>query len=115
MENYSVLRRLGKGAFGLVSLARSVVTNQLVAMKTVDKSKLTSENLRKTVEHEIRILKRLRHKRIVKTLLEFSANTELRDVMGKTPFMSARSTRPLQFVPFANCARNSLVTGMIEP
>ena len=57
---------LGKGAFGLVSLARSVVTGELVAMKTVDKAKLTSENLKKTVEHEIRILKRLRHKRIVR-------------------------------------------------
>ena len=54
---------LGKGAFGLVSLARSVVTGELVAMKTVDKAKLTSENLKKTVEHEIRILKRLRHGR----------------------------------------------------
>ena len=57
---------LGKGAFGLVSLARSVVTGELVAMKTVDKAKLTSENLKKTVEHEIRILKRLRHGRVVK-------------------------------------------------
>lgn len=35
-------------------------------MKTVDKAKLTSENLKKTVEHEIRILKRLRHTRIVR-------------------------------------------------
>lgn len=57
---------LGKGAFGLVSLARSIVTGELVAMKTVDKAKLTSENLKKTVEHEIRILKKLRHKRIIK-------------------------------------------------
>ena len=57
---------LGKGAFGLVSLARSVVTGELVAMKTVDKAKLTSENLKKTVEHEIRILKKLRHRRIVR-------------------------------------------------
>lgn len=47
---------LGKGAFGLVSLARSVVTGELVAMKTVDKAKLTSENLKKTVEHEVRHL-----------------------------------------------------------
>ena len=57
---------LGKGAFGLVSLARSVVTGELVAMKTVEKAKLTSENLKKTVEHEIRILKKLRHRRIIK-------------------------------------------------
>ena len=57
---------IGKGAFGLVSLARSVVTGELVAMKTIDRAKLHSENLKKTVEHEIRILKRLRHRRIVR-------------------------------------------------
>ena len=70
---------LGKGAFGLVSLARSVVTGELVAMKTVDKAKLTSENLKKTVEHEIRILKKLRHKRIVKLyeVIETSRNIHL--------------------------------------
>lgn len=44
----------------------SIVTGELVAMKTVDKAKLTNENLKKTVEHEIRILKRLHHKHIVK-------------------------------------------------
>ena len=57
---------LGKGAFGLVSLARSVVTGELVAMKTIDRAKLHSENLKKTVEHEIRILKRLKNKHIVR-------------------------------------------------
>ena len=57
---------VGKGAFGLVSLARSVVTGELVAMKTIDRAKLHSENLKKTVEHEIRILKRLKHRRIVR-------------------------------------------------
>jgi len=57
---------IGKGAFGLVSLARSVVTGEMVAMKTIDRAKLHSENLKKTVEHEIRILKRLKHRRIVR-------------------------------------------------
>ncbi len=56
---------LGKGAFGLVSLVRSVLTGELVAMKTIDKSKLYTQNLKKTVEHEIRILKLLRHERII--------------------------------------------------
>jgi len=49
-------RTLGKGAFGLVSLVRSVLTGELVAMKTIDRSKLYTQNLKKTVAHEIRIL-----------------------------------------------------------
>ena len=57
---------IGKGAFGLVSLCRSVLTGELVAMKTIERAKLHNENLKKTVEHEIRILKRLRHRRIVR-------------------------------------------------
>jgi len=56
---------LGKGAFGLVSLVRSVLTGELVAMKTIDRSKLYTHNLKKTVEQEIRILKLLRHERII--------------------------------------------------
>lgn len=35
-------------------------------MKTIDRSKLHSPNLKKTVEHEIKILKRLRHPGIVR-------------------------------------------------
>ena len=59
-------RVLGKGAFGVVSLVRSVITGELAAMKTIDRSKLLTENAKKTVEHEIRILKRLKHRSIVK-------------------------------------------------
>ena len=49
---------IGKGAFGSVSLVTSVLTGEHAAMKTIDRSKLYTTNLKKTVEHEIRILKR---------------------------------------------------------
>ncbi|KAL1508744.1 hypothetical protein AB1Y20_004839 [Prymnesium parvum] len=65
---YRQERVLGKGAFGVVSLVRSVLTGEAVAMKTIDRSKLHSENAKKTVEHEIRILKRLKHGNIVRLL-----------------------------------------------
>ena len=64
-EMYRHEKVLGKGAFGLVSLVRSVLTGELVAMKTIDRAKLYTENLKKTVEHEIKILKRLRHEKII--------------------------------------------------
>ena len=55
-DMYRHERTLGKGAFGLVSLVRSVLTGELVAMKTIDRSKLYTQNLKKTVAHQIRIL-----------------------------------------------------------
>ena len=48
---YRQERVLGKGAFGVVSLVRSVTTGETVAMKTIDRSKLHSENAKKTVRH----------------------------------------------------------------
>jgi len=63
---YQHVRTLGKGAFGLVTLVRSQLTGELAAMKTIDRSKLYTENLKKTVEHEIKILKRLKHERIIR-------------------------------------------------
>ena len=72
---------LGKGAFGLVTLARSVVTGELVAMKTIDRAKLHSENLKKAVEHEIRILKRLAHRHIVKLLEVFETPRSIHIIM----------------------------------
>jgi len=72
---------LGKGAFGLVSLARSVVTGELVAMKTIDRAKLHSENLKKAVEHEIRILKRLKHRHIVRLYEVFETPRSIHIIM----------------------------------
>ena len=56
---------LGKGAFGLVSLMRSVLTGELVAMKTIEKARLQSDYLRRSVSREIKILKALRHRGVV--------------------------------------------------
>ncbi len=57
---------LGKGAFGCVTLVRSVLTGELAAMKTIDRAKLSTPNLKKTVEQEIRSLKRLNHHGVVR-------------------------------------------------
>ena len=57
---------LGKGAFGCVTLVRSVLTGELAAIKTIDRAKLSTPNLKKTVEQEIRSLKRLNHHGVVR-------------------------------------------------
>lgn len=72
---------VGKGAFGLVSLARSIVTGELVAMKTIDRAKLHSENLKKAVEHEIRILKKIKHQSVVKLYEVFETPRSIHIIM----------------------------------
>ena len=80
---YQHVRTLGKGAFGLVTLVRSQLTGELAAMKTIDRSKLYTENLKKTVEHEIKILKRLKHERIIRLY-------EVSDARMSRPELAAR-------------------------
>ena len=88
---YQHVRTLGKGAFGLVTLVRSQLTGELAAMKTIDRSKLYTENLKKTVEHEIKILKRLKHERIIRLY-------EVRDARMSRPEPATRH-RPTTHAP----------------
>jgi serine/threonine protein kinase len=54
---YRVGKLLGRGAFGKVSLGMHKVTNQLVAMKSINKEFLEEERSRKKVSREVAILK----------------------------------------------------------
>ena len=53
---YEHVRILGKGAFGLVTLNRCTSTGELRAMKTVDRFRLTTPGLRKSVVREVNLL-----------------------------------------------------------
>ena len=59
---YIVEQMLGKGSFGVVSLARSMATGAHVAIKTID------QRFRLAAESEARMLERLRHHSIVRLL-----------------------------------------------
>ena len=76
-ENYSSLKeenlicdfiikeKLGEGAFGSVRLGINKQTGEKVAIKILDKSKLTKYEDKIRIEREINILKKLRHPNIV--------------------------------------------------
>uniref|UniRef100_A0A5K3FQX6 non-specific serine/threonine protein kinase n=3 Tax=Mesocestoides corti TaxID=53468 RepID=A0A5K3FQX6_MESCO len=62
---YIIEKTIGKGNFSFVKLARHTVTNVKVAIKIIDKTKLSEENLRKA-QREADILKSLHHPNIIK-------------------------------------------------
>jgi serine/threonine protein kinase len=66
LKFYKYGRLLGRGAFGKVNLALHSLTGRLVAIKSFNKSKLTSDNAKKKIHHETNILKNLKHNSIVK-------------------------------------------------
>ena len=57
-------KKLGKGAFATVRLATHIKTNELVAIKILEKKKL-KENDKIRLNREIKILKKVRHRNIV--------------------------------------------------
>lgn len=62
---YRVGKLLGRGAFGKVSLGMHKVTNQLVAIKSINKEFLEEERSRRKVAKEVSILKKLQHANIM--------------------------------------------------
>ncbi len=59
MKFYKYGRLLGKGAFGKVNLSLHVLTGRLVAIKSINKSKLTSERHKAKIQLETSIMKSL--------------------------------------------------------
>ena len=57
-------KKLGKGAFAIVRLATHIKTNEIVAIKILEKKKL-KENDKIRLNREIKILKKVRHRNIV--------------------------------------------------
>jgi len=59
MNFYKYGRLLGKGAFGKVNLSLHVLTGRLVAIKSINKSKLTNERQKRKIQIETTIMKTL--------------------------------------------------------
>ena len=76
MENYEVIKEIGEGAFGVVSMARDKKTSNIVAIKRI-KKKIQSSVLDKVLQRELKSLKKFDHKNIVKLYQSFKANGEL--------------------------------------
>lgn len=78
---YKILEKvLGEGAFGKVNLARHIPTNQYVAIKTLEKSKIIDEKDEKRIAREISILTKLRHPNLIQ-LLDVSSIKHLKFII----------------------------------
>lgn len=65
MQRYELGRQLGKGTFAKVYYARSLITNQAVAIKVVDKEKILKVGLMDQVKREISVMRMVRHPNII--------------------------------------------------
>lgn len=89
--NFRVDKVLGKGSYGVVKMGTSTLTGEKVAIKTMNPSRLVSDNDRKSLQNEIEIMKKLNHENIVRVfevieqnnqvslIMEYSENGELFD------------------------------------
>nr|XP_043609798.1 CBL-interacting protein kinase 18 [Erigeron canadensis] len=65
MEKYELGRLLGQGTFAKVYYARNLVTGQSVAIKVIDKEKVSRVGLVDQIKREISIMKLVRHPNIL--------------------------------------------------
>ena len=77
LSKYEIGPELGKGAYAKVKLATNKLTKEKFAMKIYEKEKLNSNSKKSCVYKEIQILKKLRHKNIVKLIEVISTETQI--------------------------------------
>eukprot|EP00826_Nyctotherus_ovalis_P045050 TRINITY_DN4930_c0_g1_i10.p1 TRINITY_DN4930_c0_g1~~TRINITY_DN4930_c0_g1_i10.p1 ORF type:complete len:487 (-),score=150.53 TRINITY_DN4930_c0_g1_i10:288-1748(-) len=74
MDFYKVGRVLGKGAFGKVRVGLHKLTGKLVAIKSIQKSVLASEESQKKAVQEFNVLKLLRHPNVIRLYERFETD-----------------------------------------
>ncbi|XP_065070111.1 serine/threonine-protein kinase Nek8-like [Rhopilema esculentum] len=84
MEKYDKLKTVGRGAFGIVHLCRSISDSQLVIVKEIPMDDLTTED-RIASKNEINVLKMLHHPNIIGYYDSFTAEKSLMIVMEYAP------------------------------
>ncbi|KQJ89464.1 CBL-interacting protein kinase 15-like isoform X1 [Brachypodium distachyon] len=65
MERYELGRLLGQGTFGKVHYARSLESNQSVAIKMLEKEKMLSAGLSEQIRREVTTMRLVAHKNVV--------------------------------------------------
>lgn len=63
--HYNIQKTIGEGTFGKVKLAIHIPTNQYVAIKILNKSKIEDEDEIFRITREIKYLKYLNHRNII--------------------------------------------------
>ena len=70
MENYKIIKQIGKGNYGQAYLSRSKKDNNLYVIKTIDISNFNKEQLDNAL-YEVNVLKSLNHPYIIKHIESF--------------------------------------------
>jgi len=81
MDHYKLLRLIGKGAFGKVTLGIHKLTGKYVAIKSIERNYMKDEFSRKKVVQEVYILKKIRHANVIRLLEVFETQQQFFMVM----------------------------------
>ena len=65
ISHFLVQKQLGEGTFGKVMMGVHTITNEKVAIKILEKSKITNQQDIDMITREIKILKKIRHPNII--------------------------------------------------
>ena len=76
LKNYIILKKIGQGAHGIVYKAKNLRTNEIVAIKKINKIKLEKKK-RKNILSEAYLLKKLKNKNIISLKSFFFENSNL--------------------------------------
>ena len=81
IKDYKLIKVIGKGAFGKVTLGVHKLTGKNVAIKSNDKNDMKDEFSKKKVFQEVYILKKIRHANVIRLLEVFEGSKQLFIVM----------------------------------
>lgn len=81
LQNYKIIKVLGKSTLGNIFLAKSLTTQGICSMKIIKKASLSNKNLLKMVKTEKKILSTISNPFILPLLHSFQTNTKLILVM----------------------------------
>jgi len=104
LQDFDIGRKLGKGQFGDVYLARERQSQHIVAIKVLQKTKLEAAKVERQLKEEIEIQAHLRHKNVLRLytyfwdskriylVLEYAAKGQLYSLLEKQTRFSERRT-----------------------
>ncbi|CAI2362319.1 unnamed protein product [Moneuplotes crassus] len=81
LDFYKIVKLIGKGAFGKVTLGIHKLTGKQVAIKTIEKEYMKDEFSRRKVFQEVYILKKTRHSNVIRLFEVFESTNHFLIVM----------------------------------
>ncbi|KAJ3377851.1 protein kinase, AMP-activated, alpha 2 catalytic subunit, partial [Lobulomyces angularis] len=127
---YSVKKTLGEGTFGKVRLCQHKFSNELVAIKTIQKADVKTAKQRNSVQREVRLMKLLYHPHIIHVydinenddeisiVMEYASGGELFDYIVSRGMLQENESRKFfrQMISAVDyCHQNSVIHRDLKP